>query len=174
MFDALKRLIAGQSAKAADPTSAELDPARLAAAALLVDAALADGIYASIESDMIEEVLRNTFRLEEAEAKTLLDAAETEAETAVDHHKFTRVAKTLPIGEREALVEGLWRVVFADGEESPLEAAFMRRVGALLAVEDRVSRLVRRKVADAAPAMPPDAETGADDPDQTGEDDASR
>ncbi len=135
MFEAIKKFFGG--------ASADIDPvcdgaeARECAIALLVEAALSDSIYADIEQDMIKNIIRESFALDEEAAATLLEAAELRAEMAVDHYAFTRVIKAhMPKSERVALIGHLWDVSFADGEESPFEDSFIRRVGALLAVTD--------------------------------------
>ena len=82
-------------------------------------------------------------------AADVLDKAEELAETAVDHHRFTKVVKTcLSEQERVALVEQLWMVALADGEKSPFEDAFLRRIAPLLAVDDR-ERVFARSRAEA-------------------------
>lgn len=139
-----------------DPT-AERHEARVAATALLVEAALADGIYADVESALISELIAETFTVDAGEAAKILADAEQQAEASVDHYRFTKVVKHLPAEEREKLIESLWRVVFADGEESPFEDAFVRRVSGLLHVNDRANRLARQRARDAAskPASDP-------------------
>ncbi len=131
-----------------DEDDVDIEDARLSAAALLVEAALADGIYADVEEELIRGIMRTVWSLDDAASAKLLDQAEQIAEQAVDQHRFTRVVKVLPETEREQLVEQLWRVVFADGEESPFEEAFVRRVADLLHVDPRASRLARKRVLD--------------------------
>lgn len=126
----------------------EIDP-HVAATALLVEAALADGIYADCEQDQILTTLGAAFNLETEKAKTVLDQAEELAETAVDHHRFTKVVKTcLSEQERIALIEELWMVALADGEKSPFEDAFVRRIAPLLGIDDR-ERVFARSRAEA-------------------------
>ncbi len=120
-------------------------PASEAAAALLVQLAHVDGAYDRVEKQAIQSVLADVFSLSEAEVSGLTERAETLAHSAVDHYAFTSVAKTLPRDQRIQLVEGLWRVVFADNEESEFEDAFVRRVADLLHVEQRHSRLARKR-----------------------------
>ena len=143
MWDAIKKALGGGAAN--DPK--DIDPT-VAAAALLVEAALADGIYADLEQDRILALLKSVFALDDKAARRALSAGEAEAEQAVDHHRFTKIVKTLPLEQREALIEGLWSVVFADGEESPFEDAFVRKIADLLGVDDRTSRLARRRALD--------------------------
>lgn len=140
----IKKIFAGKGAEGA----AEIDP-HIAATALLVEAALADGIYADCEQDQIRETLENAFEMSSEKAAEVLDKAEELAETAVDHHRFTKVVKTcLSEQERVALVEQLWMVALADGEKSPFEDAFLRRIAPLLAVDDR-DRVFARSRAEA-------------------------
>lgn len=132
MFETLKRLFTGAEGAKAEALSPEL-----ATAALLVEAALSDGIYADVEEAEIITVLCAGFDLKEARAAELLDEAEALAETAVDHHRFTHVVKQLPREQRLTILEDLWRVVLADGERDVQEDALIRRLAPLLGLSDR-------------------------------------
>jgi uncharacterized tellurite resistance protein B-like protein len=149
VWSAIKKLLGGEPA--AQGGDAGLDEARVCATALLVEIALSDGVYASVEAEQISEIIRSSFGIEGEDAKRILHAAEMRAEEATDHHQFTKSVKGLPLAEREGLVESLWRVVFADGEESPEEEAMVRRLADLLHVDPRASRLARLRVAGESP-----------------------
>ncbi|MEM1105719.1 MAG: TerB family tellurite resistance protein [Pseudomonadota bacterium] len=142
MFDALKRFFGAepQRDEAVDPNEA--------AAALLVEAALADGVYANMESDMIAMILLESFDFDAERADALLARGEILAEEAIGAHQFTKHVKALPISEREAVVEGLFRVALADGEKCPYEEAYIRHVASLLHIDD-VRRAHARKRAEA-------------------------
>ncbi|MEN0654294.1 MULTISPECIES: tellurite resistance TerB family protein [Hyphobacterium] len=145
MLDALKRLFAADRPKA----HPELDP-QVAATALLVEAALADGVYAKIEAAQIRSILMAAFDLPEETARQMLEEAEDLAEAAVDHYQFTKVVKAcLPKAQRVSLIEHLWSVALSDGEKSPFEESFIRTVAPLLAVDDR-ERVFARSRAEAA------------------------
>lgn len=133
MIEAIKRLIAG----ADDAPERDDHSTELAAAALMVQAALSDGVYADVESDMILDLLKTSFDLEDSAARELLNEAEGMAESAVDHHQFTKVIKELPEDRRIAFMIQLWRVALADGEKDAHEDALMRRLAPLLALTDR-------------------------------------
>lgn len=142
-MNVLKSLFGGKPQAA---NSDELSP-QVAATALLVEAALADGIYADMEAERIQQILESAFDLDSDAAAAVLCEAEELAEEAVDHYRFTKVVKeNLSLAQREKLVEHLWSVVFADGERAAVEDAFVRRVAPLLAVEDRVRVLARQRV----------------------------
>jgi uncharacterized tellurite resistance protein B-like protein len=129
------------------PAERDMDP-HLAAAALLVEAALVDGVYVNIESDMIAEILLEAFELEADRVDALISEGETLAEEAVDSFNFTRHVKKLPMESRVKMVEGLYRVALSDGERSDEEDAFIRHVASLLYVDD-VSRAGARQRAEA-------------------------
>jgi uncharacterized tellurite resistance protein B-like protein len=144
MFDKLKEMF-GRAAPTSRP---ELDP-HIAATTLLVEAALADGIYADCEQDQIKDILAAAFLLDPAAVERVLDQAEELAEGAIDHHRFTKVVKVcLSEQERVALIEQLWMVALADGEKSPFEDAFVRRIAPLLGIDDR-QRIFARARAEA-------------------------
>lgn len=132
------------------PARKAIEP-EVAAAALLVEAALADGIYADIESDQIALILLESFDFDAARADAVLAQGETLAEEAVDAHQFTKHVKKLPMNQRIAIIEGLYLVAFADGEKCPIEDAFIRQVAGLLYIED-VPRAGARKRAEARAA----------------------
>jgi uncharacterized tellurite resistance protein B-like protein len=155
MWSAIRKLFGGGGVDVPVAGGSPLEEARVCATALLVEAALSDGIYADIESEQIRDIVRTSFGVDEAAAANILSNAEELAETAADQHRFTNIVKRLPLNEREQLVENLWRVVFADGEETPEEEAMVRKLADLLHVDPRASRLARRKAADGG-ALPGD------------------
>lgn len=141
MFDAIKRFFS------AEPIPDEAMDPHEAAAALLVEAALADGIYANMESDMIAMILLESFNFDADRVDELLNRGEMLAEEATGSHQFTKHVKRLPLSERVAIIEGLFRVAFADGEKCPYEDAYIRQVASLLHIDD-VSRAQARKRAE--------------------------
>ena len=99
-----------------------------------------------MEEAEILRVLRTGFDLSEKASKALLAEAETLAENAVDHHRFTQVVKTLPHDQRVAIMSDLWRVVLADGVKDAHEDALIRRLAPLLGLSDRDRALARQAV----------------------------
>ena len=132
------------------PPSRNIDPYE-AAAALLVEAALVDGIYANLESDMIAEILVTSFDMDAADADAVLEKGEALAEKATDAHALTRHVKALDEPNRARVIEALYRVSFADGETCKFEEAFIRHVASLLHVDD-VSRAHAKRRAESAAA----------------------
>ena len=125
-----------------------LDPIE-ASAALLVEAALVDGVYANLESDVIAEILVASFALDADAADKMLQRGEELSEHATDTHTLSRHVKTLPEAQRESVVEGLYRVSYADGEDCKFEESFVRHVASLLHIDD-MARIRAKKRAQAA------------------------
>jgi len=149
MMNAIKRLFTPKT-----PALKGMDP-QVAAAALMVEAALIDGVYVNIESDMIAEILLEAFGFDADKADNVLAEGEALAEEAVDSFQFTRHVKKLAMTERVSIIEGLYRVALSDGEKSPVEEAYIRQVASLLYVDD-VSRAGARQRAEARIAGSPD------------------
>lgn len=142
MFEAIRKMFARE------PQPDEVMDPHEAAAALLVEAALADGIYANMESDTIAEILLESFDFDAERVDTLIQRGELLAEEAIGAHQFTLHVKRLPLAKRVAIIEGLFRVALADGDRCPYEDAYIRHVASLLHVDD-VSRAQARKSAEA-------------------------
>ena len=141
MFDVLKKLFSGSET----PTDTELT-AQEATAALLVEAALTDGVYADVEAEQIQGLLQAAFDLNADEAKSLLEKGEELAEAAVDHYKFTEKVKFgLSYEDRLTVLEHLWRVAMADGEHCAYEEALIRKITPLMGLNDRDRAAARQR-----------------------------
>ena len=145
MINMLKRMF-GSSAATAAPVR-DIDP-HLAAATLMVEAALADGVYANIESDRIAMILLESFNFDADRVDKILEEAEELADSLTDTYSMTSRAKTLSEVERLGIIEGLYLVSLADGERCAFEDSYIRHVASLIHVDD-VSRAKARKRAEA-------------------------
>lgn len=142
MLASLLRRLATPSA---DPLSAS--DARTAVAALLVNAAHADGVATDDEKLQIEKVLAARYGLDPAKASDLRAEGEAAEKDATDIFRFTSLIKThVPYEERAAVIEALWRVALADGVREAHEDTLIRRVTDLLGLDPRDSVLARQRV----------------------------
>jgi len=108
---------------------------RLAVAALLVEIALADFDSAPEEQRAILAIVRQTFGLDRGEAETLLALAKSEHQASTDYFQFTRLINNhYQPEQKRSLIEGLWRVAFADGRLDRYEEHVIRRLADLLYV----------------------------------------
>lgn len=140
MFDTLRALL-----RPASGPRAEVSP-DLAVAALLVEAARADGTYAPAEARAVRELLAAMFDLTPEAAESLARAGEAAQTGAADLVRFTRVVKSaLDEAARVELMQALWSVVLVDHHRDPHEDALLRRLAPLLAVSDHDSAGARRR-----------------------------
>jgi uncharacterized tellurite resistance protein B-like protein len=120
---------------------------RLAAAALLVEAAEVDEGFTAEERSAIRRILQARFGLSASEAQKLVLEGQRASERSVQLFRFTRVLnERASPEERLALIEMLWEVVLADGELDPLEDTLLRRIGGLIDVPDRARGEARQRV----------------------------
>ncbi|MBB4212076.1 putative tellurite resistance protein B-like protein [Rhodothalassium salexigens DSM 2132] len=145
MLSKLKTLL-DRVDKAGDAQPA-FDDLQLAAAALLVEAAVADGQFDAAERAALTRRLRSRFSLDAAEAEALVDAAR---QRQADSNHLLRFTKAIKDGFDEAgriqLMEMLWEVVLADGVVDTFEDHLLRRLGGLLYVTDQDRGSARKRV----------------------------
>lgn len=144
MLSRLRSLILGAVPQAA-PTGEER--IRLAAAVLLVEAASTDGRFEGVERALITRLVRERFRMAEAEAERLIAAAQADVEHTTQLYGYVKEIKDgLDEAERVQVIEMLWEVAYADGQLHDYEASLIRRICGLIAVSDRDSGEARKRV----------------------------
>jgi uncharacterized tellurite resistance protein B-like protein len=131
------------------PTKAthKVENEKLAAAVLMVEVAAHDGQISRIEREHILHLLENKLGLSGAEALELFVEALATQNDSNHILDFTRKIKDhFDDSGRENILELMWEVVFADGEEDLYESNLLRRVTGLLYVSDKRSGQIRKKV----------------------------
>lgn len=151
MLDALRDFISQR--RGAAPASAETpvppDDVQLAAAALLLELAHADGEFAAQELEYLDAALGRHFDLEASTVAELIALAERERRKSIDHFQFTRVIREqLDLGQRTLLAEVMWGIVLADGRVGDHEGYLMRKLGHLLDLAPGYLADARRRAAD--------------------------
>lgn len=142
MIDFLKNLLAAPEPERRGPETP------VAVAALLVEAARADGDYEPGEREAIDHILAHMFSLTDAAAAGVRAEGEAAQADAADLVRFTRVVKTeMTPQQRVGLMESLWRVVLTDGARDAHEDALLRKLAPLIAVTDRESAEARQRAA---------------------------
>lgn len=154
MFDRLKSFIDDLTG-AGQKDGFDADDYRVAAAALLIHMANADGHVAPGEQRRLRKIVRERFELDPAAARELMRRAEKSEREAVDLYQFTSVLKrALDERGRLAVVELLWDVAYADGHADEIEENTVWRVAELLGVAARDRMMLKRK-AERTGAEPP-------------------
>ena len=117
----------------AEPPAESPDALRVAACALLLEVAHADGEFTAEEQARIEDALGRHFGLDEALARELIALADQERTRSIDHFQFTRLVRDrYDLGQKVLLAELMWGVILADGKIADHEGYLVRKIGSLL------------------------------------------
>jgi uncharacterized tellurite resistance protein B-like protein len=143
MLDAVRQFFTQRilGAAPAESPAAPAAPAgangvQLAACALLLELAHADGELSPQERAHIEEAVHRHFGLDDATGAELLALAEAQRVQSIDHFQFTRlIAEHYDLGQKMVLAELMWGVILADGRVSDHEAHLVRKLASLLQLE---------------------------------------
>ena len=137
LLDAIRTLISPKKGgeMSAPPTS-DANPIHLAACALLLEIAYADGEFSEPERIHLESVLERHFGLPAESGRRLIELADAERRRSIDHFRFTSVLqKGYNLGQKMVLAEVMWGLVLADGKIAEHEQYLTRKIANLLELE---------------------------------------
>ncbi len=127
-----------------EQTCTQEDSVRTAAAALLVEIMITDGLISVSEEAMITTLLENSFGLSSSEAKELFILAKQEVAEATSLYQFTGlVNEHFSAMEKFNLLTQTWQVALADGTLDKYEENLIRRLADLLHISH--SRFMKAK-----------------------------
>jgi uncharacterized tellurite resistance protein B-like protein len=137
MIDAIRSLFRGEAPPAAGSgPAAGPDPLHLAACALLLEVAWADGEFSAPERAHLEAVLARHFDLPPDAGRELIALAEQERRASIDHFRHTSVLQRgYDVGQKMVLAEVMWGLVLADGQVAEHEHYLTRKIANLLDLE---------------------------------------
>ena len=145
MFGRIKELLA-ELTKQPEGSLVSHSDKKVAAAALMVEAARMDEDFGSQEREKIVELIENRLGLSPDDSQELLQLAEEKSGESSQLFGFTRVIKnSYSPEERLDFMEMMWEVVYADGELHHFEGSLMRRIAGLLYVSDHDNGTARKK-----------------------------
>ena len=115
-------------------------------AALLVEAAMADGEIDDAEYAHIRHMLVTQLDLAADEATAMLDESVASHDYRIEIHSLTRhIRNDTDAADRSVILEMVWLVVLADGNLDSHESQLMRRLAGLLFVDDVESGLAAQR-----------------------------
>lgn len=135
LVDSIRSLLR-PSTEAAAPAPGAPNPVHVAACALLLEVAYADGEFADAERAHLESVLARQFGLDEEAGRRLIELAEAERVRSIDYFQFTSVLqREYDLGQKMVLAEIMWGLVLADGAIAEREQYLTRKIANLLDLE---------------------------------------
>lgn len=139
-LDSIRALFAPGSAESGDapapPGDAGADPVHVAACALLLEVAHADGEFSDEERAHLESVLERHFALPPESGRALIELADEARRRSIDHFQFTSLLRRrYDIGQKMVLAEVMWSLVLADGAVADHEHYLTRKIANMLELE---------------------------------------
>jgi uncharacterized tellurite resistance protein B-like protein len=148
ILESIRRFVADRlGADETGPTAAPGAPTRvqLAACALLLELAHADGEFSPEEQAHLRHALGRQFGLDEATGDELLRLAEAERVQSLDHFQFTRlIAAEYDVRRKMELATIMWGVILADGRLSDHETHLVRKMASLMELDPAALSAARR------------------------------
>ena len=134
MMDLLRRPFGRGDPK--DPRrEATTDPGDvcIAACALFLEMARADGEFSFDEQSRVLTILKNEYHLSDQDALVLVQAADRELEQSIDLWQFTkRINQRYSNEEKVRIIRKLWEIVYADGTLDKHERYLAHKLSKLL------------------------------------------
>ena len=144
MFETIRSFIAelvgSEGARAFDESDY-----RMAATAILLHVAAADGDLGPRERERLEALVSERFMLSPSDATRLIAEARLSQAEAVGLHHFVAVLRrALDEDGRLKIVEMMWDLVYADGRSLEVEDSVVARVGQMLDISEADLATLRR------------------------------
>ena len=147
VLDSFRTFVARHLAPERESKTSVADPVRVAACALLLELAHADGEFSPEERRRVAAAARE-MGVAASDVAEVLRQAEEERRDSVDLYQFTRrVASSLSRDERLRLVEAVWGVVYSDGQLTEAENRLARRIAELLGFQHPEVQAVKERIA---------------------------
>jgi uncharacterized tellurite resistance protein B-like protein len=116
-----------------------VDPLRLATAAVLLEIAHADGVFSPAEDGDVVGFLTKAFSLDETSVRELITTAEEIRQRTIDHFALTNyIRRNATLQDRIEIVKTMWRLAYSDGRLTDYENYLVRKLSDLLGIEHRV------------------------------------
>ena len=130
MFNRIMTLLQGDGEVAQEN---RFERVQVATCALLMEVAHSDGHYQSVEAKIVHDLLAEKFNLAPAAVAELIDYSHQHREESLDLFQFAReINAHFNREEKLDVMEGVWRVIYADGTLDKYEDALARQLASLL------------------------------------------
>ena len=124
---------------------------QVATCALLLEVAHSDGHYQAAEARLVHDLLAGLFNLPTEIIAELVDFARDHQQNSTDLFQFAReINAHFSLEEKLAVMEGVWRIIYADGTLDRFEDALARQLATLLRLSHREAIACKVRVLDEA------------------------
>ena len=110
----------------------------IAACALFIEIAKADGEFTNEERNFILSEMKSTFNLDDDYVNDLMMLAEERVKESVSLYEFTGVINTtFTHNEKIELIESLWKLIYKDEKLNQYEDHLIKRISATINIEHK-------------------------------------
>ena len=110
----------------------------IAACALFIEIAKADGEFTDEERKFIISEMKSTFNLDDDYVNDLILLAEQRVKESVSLYEFTGVINTtFTFEEKIELIESLWKLIYKDEKLNQYEDHLIKRISATINIEHK-------------------------------------
>ena len=110
----------------------------VAACALFIEIAKADGEFSADERDFIISEMKSTFNLDDDYVNDLMTLAEERIKESVSLYEFTGVINTtFSHHDKIELIESLWKLIYNDKKLNQYEDHLIKRIAATINIEHK-------------------------------------
>lgn len=135
MFNRILNLLQGEADVAEE---SRFERVQVATCALLMEVAHSDGQFQSVEATIVNDLLARKFNLSAAAVAELVDYSREYREESSDLFQFAKeINAHFSRDEKLDVMEGIWRVIYADGTLDKHEDALARQLATLLRLDHK-------------------------------------
>lgn len=110
----------------------------VAACALFIEMAKADGEYTDEERDFIVSEMKSVFNLDDEYVSDLMQLAEQRIKESVSLYEFSHeINSFFSQDEKLELIESLWRLIYKDEKLNQYEDNLIKKIGVILNIEHK-------------------------------------
>jgi uncharacterized tellurite resistance protein B-like protein len=121
-----------------DAVDERFERQQVATCCLLLEVAHSDGHYQAVEARIVHDLLGSRFDLSPAAVAELVEYAEQQRGETHDLFQFAReINASFTREEKLDVMEGVWRLIYADGSLDRYEDALARQLATLLRLDHR-------------------------------------
>lgn len=122
---------------------------QVATCALLLEVAHSDGNFQAAEERLVHDLLAGLFSLPAEAVAELVNFAGDHQQQSTDLFQFAReINAHFSLDEKLAVMEGVWRIIYADGTLDKFEDAIARQLATLLRLSHRDAIACKVRVLD--------------------------
>jgi len=144
MFNKILALLQNERATSANERFTRV---QVATCALLLEVAHSDGHYQAVEAQLVHDLLSGLFHLPADAIADLVELSRGHQQNSTDLFQFAReINAHFSSEEKLAIMEGVWRIIYADGLLDKFEDALARQLATLLRLSHREAIACKVKV----------------------------